>query len=813
MEVPECAVCLQPYDAALTVPRVLACGHTFCEPCIASLPLRPSLPVAAARCPICSQIVPLSPLPKNIDLLRFALPQNPNHNLRPTNLRLPPEFLPVSFPQSLVSQWSPFILPQSSISFSMCSISSELGSPWFCGEGRKVSFLKIGVSPKDPESFRISYSARLMDCLLKLRDEARTQLGLLINASWRRRRGISRILGVWIDSDREEEQGCNVYLVSERLQRVSMMGENWQELGALMVGMEMCEGLMGLHPEGIICGCLGVSCFAFDGSGHCVLDLGEVLVILQRIQKDLRMGKGLALVELGAFVAPEVFVKMSERNCSSDDCFDGSIGCAADVWSLSCILIVLLGGALLEKELLEGFYSFLPWKTDDDIVGLFLSRYEVWKEQVISKIKALLHEKRFEALLGILKSCLSYRPQDRPHVSDVWCCIKGLFTRLHVDGHAATDSEIIVAREKPLYCLILRDLFFQPEADDGLPPAEGNNGISEAISDEGLLASKGNYNNEHLPQENVNGGQLVERLHGGGAKSISLRGHNDSITGLAIGGGFLFSSSFDKTINVWSLQDFSLVQTLRAHEHRVMAILVVDAGEPLCISGDSGSGICIWNIEPSIGQEPLKKWYEHNDWRYSGIHALAASGTGYLYSGSGDKSIKAWSLQDHSLTSTMNGHKSTVSALAVADGILYSGSWDGTIRLWWITDHSPLITLGADMPECLNPLLSLSVCGHFLASSHENGNIKIWRNDTLVKTLQIQNGSLFALDMDTKWLFTGGWNKIIDIQELMENDFEVDIEPVASINCDSVITSLLHWHGKLFVGLANKEIKVYCSGR
>lgn len=94
------------------------------------------------------------------------------------------------------------------------------------------------------------------------------------------------------------------------------------------------------------------------------------------------------------------------------------------------------------------------------------------------------------------------------------------------------------------------------------------------------------------------------------------------------------------------MQDFSHIQSLSGHEHRVMAILVVDdTSQPICISGDSGSGICIWTISTSIGKEPLKKWYEHNDWRYSGIHSLAVSATGFLYSGSGDKSIKAWSLQ------------------------------------------------------------------------------------------------------------------------------------------------------------------------
>lgn len=77
-----------------------------------------------------------------------------------------------------------------------------------------------------------------------------------------------------------------------------------------------------------------------------------------------------------------------------------------------------------------------------------------------------------------------------------------------------------------------------------------------------------------------------------------------------------------------------------------MAILVLDGTNmPICISGDSGSGIFLWNIGASLGQEPCKKWYEHNDWRYSGIHSLALSTTGFLYTGGGDKSIKAWSLQ------------------------------------------------------------------------------------------------------------------------------------------------------------------------
>ena len=93
------------------------------------------------------------------------------------------------------------------------------------------------------------------------------------------------------------------------------------------------------------------------------------------------------------------------------------------------------------------------------------------------------------------------------------------------------------------------------------------------------------------------------------------------------------------------LQDFTHVHKFIGHEHKVMAVVYADEEQPLCISGDSGGGIFIWGISNPFGQEPIKKLYEQKDWRYSGIHALAISGSGYLYTGSGDKSIKAWSLK------------------------------------------------------------------------------------------------------------------------------------------------------------------------
>jgi WD40 repeat protein len=165
---------------------------------------------------------------------------------------------------------------------------------------------------------------------------------------------------------------------------------------------------------------------------------------------------------------------------------------------------------------------------------------------------------------------------------------------------------------------------------------------------------------------------------------------------------------------------------LKGHEHKITAIVVVDNdNQSLCISGDSGSGIFVWCVDPSLSNEPLNKWYESNDWIYRGVHCLAVSGTGYLYTGSRDKSIKAWSLEDYSLRCTMTGHKSTVSCLAVACGILYSGSWDGSIRSWWLTDHSPLSVLEDGTPGSITPVLSISTELDFVVASYENGCLKV----------------------------------------------------------------------------------------
>jgi preprotein translocase subunit SecA len=82
-----------------------------------------------------------------------------------------------------------------------------------------------------------------------------------------------------------------------------------------------------------------------------------------------------------------------------------------------------------------------------------------------------------------------------------------------------------------------------------------------------------------------------------------------------------------------------------------------------------------------------------------------------------------------------------------------------------------------------------------------------------MKSMKIQNGAILSIAVNGKWLFTGGWDKTINVQELSGDEISVNCAHVGSIPGSSVITSLLYWEGKLFAGFADKTIKVYYFGR
>lgn len=839
-------MCLQTYDGDHTIPRVLACGHSACDVCLVQLPQPYPHTI---RCPACTQLVkyphPQGPsaLPKNIDLLRFSLTLNtnpdnsPKPNRQTTNL---PHFIPHLWPDEFYSNWKDWVLLHNSFLVEskpqeeeeeevggLCSVingritSSSSVSRCCIKEGQNVRLFRVTPClPLNDSVFSFSYVAQVMEALWGMEDQERAELGLILTACSTQRR-MCKAYGLWYNSD----DRC-LFLVFQRyigsafLEKLSQLrnGISGRKDNDFLdpavscfaiMGMEICEALIGLHSEGILTGCLGLSSLNFDGFGHVYIDMNDSLATGRKIRKSIRQlicgRQRIGDEEMGmiyfsllgnkAFVSPELFFEFLsiEGVALKPDSLRYAVGYNSDVWALACILLQLLTGEQFSQEMIKDIHELPSQRSEENGID-FLGFFKGWAERVRSLLETKL-AMGFVPLQQILCKCLSIDPGSRPLITDVWKCVRELIIKPQFDIMVSLEGAVKVEKK---CCLVLGKLCkLLWETDKGSQTQKGDDSGGAIVDQAGEVKVEKD---------------LVDGFPDGTVKFITLQGHLDCITCLAIGGGFLFSSSFDKTISVWSLQDFTHVHSFRGHEYKVMAVVFVDEEQPLCISGDSGGGIFVWSISTPFSQEPFKKWYEQKDWRFSGVHALAVAGTQYLYTGSGDKSIKAWSLQDCTLSCTMSGHRSVVSSLALCDGVLYSGSWDGTIRLWSLNDHSPLTVLGEDTPGNVTSVLSLSADQRMLVAAYENGSIKIWKNDVFKRSLQVQDGSIFALDLEGKWLFSGGWNRTINVQELLGDELQVDARPVGSIACDSVVTALLNWQGKLFVGYADKLIKVYYYG-
>ena len=108
-----------------------------------------------------------------------------------------------------------------------------------------------------------------------------------------------------------------------------------------------------------------------------------------------------------------------------------------------------------------------------------------------------------------------------------------------------------------------------------------------------------------------------------------------------------------------------------------------------------------------------------------------------LASGSQDRTIRLWDLNNGNLKRTLTGHRDAVNSIAFSpDGrTLASGSWDGTIRLWnpnngnlkrTLTGHTDGISSVAFSPD-----------GQTLASASGDRTIRLWNpnNGNLKRTL------------------------------------------------------------------------------
>lgn len=180
-------------------------------------------------------------------------------------------------------------------------------------------------------------------------------------------------------------------------------------------------------------------------------------------------------------------------------------------------------------------------------------------------------------------------------------------------------------------------------------------------------------------------------------------------------------------------------------------------------------------VLPNVSPPKIPKWNcTHTLSGHTNIiYSVAFSPNGMVVaSGSDDKTIKIFRVQNGQEIVTLNGHTNSVYAVAFSpDGeLLASSSHDQTIKLWRMKDGKEIRTLKGHNHSVYSVVFSPD--GEILASSSWDTTIKIWRikDGQEVRILKGHNSLVYsvAFSPNGQLLASSSWDKTIKIWRVQD---------------------------------------------
>ncbi|KAM2334078.1 hypothetical protein ACFXTH_011673 [Malus domestica] len=158
--------------------------------------------------------------------------------------------------------------------------------------------------------------------------------------------------------------------------------------------------------------------------------------------------------------------------------------------------------------------------------------------------------------------------------------------------------------------------------------------------------------------------------------------HADAVTGIAVNNGLIYSVSWDKSLKIWRDSDLRCVESVKAHEDAVNAVVVSNDGT--VYTGSADCRIRVWSKPFGEKRHVLVATLEKHK---SAVNALALNDDGsVLFSGACDRSILVWEREDSAnhmaVTGALRGHRKAILCMINVGDLLFSGSADRTVRVW-----------------------------------------------------------------------------------------------------------------------------------
>ena len=197
--------------------------------------------------------------------------------------------------------------------------------------------------------------------------------------------------------------------------------------------------------------------------------------------------------------------------------------------------------------------------------------------------------------------------------------------------------------------------------------------------------------------------------HGGGVRTVEFSPVNASLVA---------SAGESNIIKLWNLQN-DTVQTLRGHTDIVNSVAFSANGELLASVSDDRT-IKFWNVRNQRNIASL--------WEGAQFRSVAFSPDGKLLATGGWMHVKLWDVGRQAEIATLQHDKWVQTVAFSHDGqLLAAGDASdgrGTVKVWDVQKRQVIATLEEDMVVVRS--VTFSTDDRYLASSHYNGEVKVW---------------------------------------------------------------------------------------
>jgi len=220
---------------------------------------------------------------------------------------------------------------------------------------------------------------------------------------------------------------------------------------------------------------------------------------------------------------------------------------------------------------------------------------------------------------------------------------------------------------------------------------------------------------------------------------------------LSSDGKFLASSGTDKLVHIWDTATCKLLDSFKGHRD-IISALAFRVGSHQLFSGSHDRTVKIWNIDEMAYVETL---FGHQN-EITGIDSLHKE---RAISSSNDKTARIWKVVEETQL-VYKGQSTSLDCISMqTEDTFVTGSEDGSVSFWHATKKKPASTIKDAHSENEKPcwITAVSSCkfSDLTATGSHDGFIKIWQTSedntsaSLIQSIPIK-GFVNALAFNSK---------------------------------------------------------------